>query len=358
MCPPRCPDLTQVSTAIVLENVSSYLVFSRPLPRPDPAISQLQADYQQSYTCSCNSSRLVSFRRVVFSSSGGLTRDFIPPRGRLACFRRFGVERALRATAQSLFSVLFPSDCRICSSSLTRISALPVCHLCLEQVVPLSGILCGVCGEKLVSKFVETPAGPRCGMCRRAAPPFQRALAYGAYDGKLRDLIHLLKYQQVKPVAPLLGRLLAETVTQVDIPESLMVIPVPLFKRKLRERGFNQAEEIARAFVNREALRGIKLDTSSLVRVRETASQTGLTRHQRRANLRGAFAVARAERIEGRSVLLIDDVMTTGTTAGECSRVLLRAGAKQVFVATAARATREVEFELPEPEAVTQAAHA
>lgn len=195
-------------------------------------------------------------------------------------------------------------------------------------------------------------------MCRRAAPPFQRALAYGAYDGKLRDLIHLLKYQQIKPVAPLLGRMLAETVARIGFPESLMVIPVPLFKRKLRERGFNQAEEIARAFVNREVLRGIKLDTSSLVRVRETASQTGLTRHQRRANLRGAFAVARAERIEGRSVLLIDDVMTTGTTAGECSRVLLRAGAKQVFVATVARATREVEFELPEPEAVTQAAHA
>jgi len=194
-------------------------------------------------------------------------------------------------------------------------------------------------------------------MCRRAAPSFQRAVAYGAYDGKLRDLIHLLKYQQIKPVAPLLGRLLAETVAQVDIAESLVVIPVPLFKRKLRERGFNQAEEIARAFVNREVLRGIKIDASSLVRVRETASQTGLTRHQRRANLRGAFAVARPERIDRRSVLLMDDVMTTGTTAGECSRVLLRAGAKQVFVATVARATREVEFELPEPEFVAHAAH-
>ncbi|HEY6352408.1 MAG TPA: ComF family protein [Candidatus Angelobacter sp.] len=291
---------------------------------------------------------LVSFRRVVFSSSGGLTRDLTPPRGSLARSGRFGVERALRATAESLFSVLFPSDCRICSSSLTRISALPVCGPCLERITSLSGILCGVCGEKLFSKFVETAEGPLCGMCRRAAPPFRRALAYGAYDGALRDLIHLLKYQQIKPVAPLLARLLVGTLAGVALPESLVVVPVPLFKRKLRERGFNQAEEIARAFVRRSRLRGIQLDTSSLARARETASQTGLTRHQRRANLRGAFAVVRPERIADRSVLVIDDVMTTGATASECSRVLLRAGAKQVFVATVARATREVEIHLNE----------
>lgn len=300
--------------------------------------------------------RLVSSRRVVFSSSGGLTRDLTPPRGRLAGIGRFGVERALRAAAESLFSVLFPSDCRICASSLTGISALPVCGPCLERIIPLSGILCGVCGEKLFSKYVETAEGPRCGMCRRAAPPFQRAVAYGAYDGVLRDLIHLLKYRQIKPVAPLLGRLLAESLAGAPLPESLVVVPVPLFRRKLRDRGFNQAEEIARCFVRRCALPGIQLDTSSLVRVRETASQTGLTRHQRRANLRGAFAVVRPDRMQERSVLVIDDVMTTGTTASECSRVLLRAGANQVFVATVARATREVEIHLRE--AVANAAHA
>jgi predicted amidophosphoribosyltransferase len=83
------------------------------------------------------------------------------------------------------------------------------------------------------------------------------------------------------------------------------------------------------------------LDTSVLVRTRETASQTGLTRHQRRANVRGAFAVVKPEKIKGRSILVVDDVMTTGTTAGECARVLRRAGAKEVFVATVARATKE-----------------
>jgi ComF family protein len=217
--------------------------------------------------------------------------------------------------------------------------------------------VCGVCGEKLFSKFVETEDGPRCGMCRRAAPPFQRAVAYGAYDGALRDLIHLLKYQRVQSVAPVLGRLLSQASTGILLPEPLLVVPVPLFKRKLRERGFNQAEEIAHAFARQRMRGGIQLEASSLVRTRETASQTGLTRHQRRANLRGAFAVTRPERIADKSVLVVDDVMTTGTTASECARVLLRSGAKQVFVATVARATREVEIHLQQ-EAWAKTAHA
>lgn len=187
-------------------------------------------------------------------------------------------------------------------------------------------------------------------MCRRVAPPFQRAVAYGAYDGVLRDLVHLLKYQRVKPVAPLLARLLNESLGDIRFPESLLVVPIPLYKRKLRERGFNQAEEIARAFIRRRTDARIQLETSSLVRTRETASQTGLTRHQRRANVRGAFAVVKPERVLDKSLLIVDDVMTTGTTASECARVLLRAGARQVFVATVARATREVEMHLQQPD--------
>jgi len=268
-----------------------------------------------------------------------------------------GAQGTLWAAVESLFAVLFPSDCRICQSALTRISALPVCETCLQGISPLSGILCGICGEKLVSKFVETPEGPRCGMCRRAAPPFARAVAFGAYDGVLRDLIHLLKYQRVHPVAPLLGRLLGQALAGVSLPENLLVVPVPLFKDKLRERGFNQAEQIARAFVRQHVSGAIQLDASSLVRSRQTASQTGLTRHQRRANVRGAFSVVRPERIMAKNVLVVDDVMTTGATVSECARVLVRAGARQVLVATVARATREVEIHL-QPVEWAGAAHA
>ncbi|MBZ5524331.1 MAG: ComF family protein [Acidobacteriia bacterium] len=251
----------------------------------------------------------------------------------------------LKAAANGLFSVLFPSDCRICKSPLTEISRIPVCSPCVSRVEPLSGILCRACGEKLVSEHTLTADGPLCGICRRAAPPFARAIAYGAYDGELRELVHLLKYEAVHSVAPLLGRYLGEALASAALPEPLVVVPVPLFQRKRRNRGFNQAEEIARAFVSLRRARGIQLETGCLLRTRDTSSQTGLTRHQRRANLRGAFQVQRVERIRGLSVLVVDDVMTTGTTAGECARVLLRAGAKEVFVATVARAIRETPFQ-------------
>lgn len=160
--------------------------------------------------------------------------------------------------------------------------------------------------------------------------------------------MHLLKYHQVRPAAVLLGDLLRQAIAGAELPGNFVVIPVPLWTGKRRARGFNQAEEISRAFIGSfrrsgTAASSIQLDTTSLVRQRETASQTGLTRHQRRANVRGAFAVVRSDRIQGRIILLVDDVMTTGTTAGECARVLLRAGAKEVFVATVARATKEVQ---------------
>lgn len=269
-----------------------------------------------------------SARRVVFSSSGGLSRS----------------QRALQFAAESLFSVLFPSDCRICRSPLTNISTLPVCQPCLDQMVPLDGVLCSLCGEKLFGAHFQGELGPVCGMCRRAAPRFRRAVAYGGYAGALRDLIHIFKYQQVRSAAPLLAGFVAAALSGIQLPEPLLVVPVPLWQGRRRTRGFNQAEEIARSFVrSRAAAASIQLDTASLIRQRETASQTGLTRHQRRANVRGAFAVVRREGITGRSILLIDDVMTTGTTVGECARVLLRAGSKEVFVATAARATKEVE---------------
>ena len=181
-----------------------------------------------------------------------------------------------------------------------------------------------------------------CGICRRAEPHFRRAVAYGAYEGALRDLIHLFKYQGTKPAGKLLGQLLHQATSGMALPESLVVIPVPLWSGKRQMRGFNQAEAIARAYLRVQSGSGIQLDTSILSRTRDTASQTGLTRHQRRANVRGAFTVLKPERIQGRSVLIVDDVMTTGTTAGECARVLRRAGAKEVFVATVARATKEV----------------
>ncbi len=185
---------------------------------------------------------------------------------------------------------------------------------------------------------------PICGLCGRAHPPFQRAIAYGSYEDGLRDLIHLLKYRQVHPAAKVLGRKLAEVIAKLQ-PEfgkdPVLVLPVPLHHGKSRERGFNQAELIAAAALKQlHAGAALHLDSRHLVRRRETRSQIGLSRHQRRENMRGAFAVPHPPSVEGREILLVDDVLTTGATAAECARVLLRAGASRVWVATVARALK------------------
>jgi ComF family protein len=239
----------------------------------------------------------------------------------------------------SVFFTFFPADCRICGSPLIEISRLPVCRACLKAVRPLDGSFCAVCGEGLISPLFEGRHDALCGLCQRAHPPFERAVAYGSYDGGLRDLIHLLKYHQVRPVTHVLGRLLAEAVTRLEpeIPAGrIAVVPVPLHRRKKAQRGFNQSEMLARAALKRLALpQRFELLSGVLIRQRETESQIGRTRHQRRENLRGAFKVAGS--ITGRDILLVDDVFTTGTTVSECARVLRRAGAARVWVATVAR---------------------
>jgi ComF family protein len=208
---------------------------------------------------------------------------------------------------------------------------------------PIAGGVCTTCGERLFSSFAfdGAPGESRCGLCRRVEPDFARAAAYGSYESGLRELIHLLKYGGVRPAASVLGRMLAEAIAvlEPELPaDSMAVVAVPLHRTKLRQRGFNQAELIARAAVKVSPARDrLRLCTGVLERKRETASQIGLTIHQRRENLRGAFRVFQPELLKGREVLVVDDVYTTGATVSECARVLRRAGATKVWVATVAR---------------------
>ena len=292
--------------------------------------------------------------RTVFSSSGTPIRTTpagqAAPEGSLAA----GFVSRCNNIAAALFTTLFPSDCRLCGVPLTNISRLPVCEECLSALRPIAGGVCSVCGERLVSPyaFSSGEGEPLCGLCRRAQPPFVKAAAYGSYEGGLRELIHLLKYGSVRPAANVLGRMLTEAISHLEpaLGEgSLVVVPVPLHFRKLRQRGFNQSELIAHAALKLLTPRQrFHLAPAVLERRRETQSQIGLSRHQRRENMRGAFAVTRADEIKDKPVLLVDDVFTTGTTASECARVLRRAGASKVFVATVAR-TLKVEAQLATP---------
>ena len=221
---------------------------------------------------------------------------------------------------------------------------------------PIAGGLCSICGERLVSPFAfagercsvdpgsaesdsAEPGETLCGLCRRLEPPYVKATAYGSYESGLRELIHLLKYNQVRPAANVLGRMLANAIEDLQplfTESEVLVVPVPLHSRKLRQRGFNQSELIARAAL-KAAARQLQVRVGLVERRRETKSQIGLSRHQRRENIRGAFVLVKPEEVKGREVLVVDDVFTTGTTVAECARILRRAGASKVYVATVAR---------------------
>ena len=264
------------------------------------------------------------------------------------------VVRVLRSPADTLSCVLFPASCALCGLSLLRLTRAPICDTCCAQLHPQTGSLCACCGEDLGIATFSLPDpddNPEslCRPCRLVPPAFVQAVAWGAYHGHLRELVHLLKYKAMQPVASRLGTQLAlciETeLASLTVPRQLLLIPVPMHAGKQRMRGFNHAELLARAamreLTHRHPQWELQLETNLLQRKRLTVSQAGLTTHQRRQNLRGAFFAPRPARLAGRHILLIDDIYTTGATARACSRVLKNAGAASVRVATVARAQRE-----------------
>ena len=217
-----------------------------------------------------------------------------------------------------------------------------MCEACRAAIQPIAGATCDLCGET-VPDNANGEDLRLCAACQELRPLFDKAVAYGAYDGELRELIHLLKYEQVLPADNPLGAMLAEAIAKLELTGPVVVVPVPLHSSKRRQRTFNQAEMIVRASLKRLPRAGFKLESKVLARVRHTVSQIGLTRPQRRENMRGAFQVVHPNKVSGRSVLLVDDVLTTGTTASECARVLCKAGAQKVWVATVARTLKQFE---------------
>lgn len=160
-------------------------------------------------------------------------------------------------------------------------------------------------------------------------PPFSKVISYGLYEGVLAEAINQLKFNGVKRLSQPLGKLLLD----LDIPDIDGIIPVPLSRKGLLKRGFNQSLLISRVVAKKT---GIPLLMDILLKKRETLPQVGLSAHDRLVNLRNAFEVKGD--VKGMHLLLIDDVMTTGATVTECSKELLKSGAAEVVVLTLARA--------------------
>lgn len=190
--------------------------------------------------------------------------------------------------------------------------------------------------------------GLLCSPCRMVPPEFERAVAYAVYRDELREMVHLLKYEGMAAVAKPLGRLLARVIETLEheVGRELMVVAVPLFPSKERERGYNQAVLLADSAIaelkkSRSAWK-LQAAHNAIRRVKDTQSQFELTPKGRRRNLQGAFAVDDRVAFAGREVLLVDDIYTTGATARACAQVLRRAGAAKVWVATVSRAQPEM----------------
>lgn len=226
--------------------------------------------------------------------------------------------------------------CAVCQRVLEAPLAGPVCRPCWGQVRPLVEPVCRACGDPLPSWRVISAALERCPRCRRMTSSLDGARAAGHYDGALRSILHAFKYEGRRQLAPPLAAMMLESGAQI-LKSADCVVPVPLHPWRRAQRGFNQAEDLARHL-------GMPM-RRALWRVRATAPQSSLDARARHHNLRDAFRcspllTSRDFRrwLHGRRVVLIDDVRTTGATLEACASILKSAGVREARALTVARA--------------------
>ncbi len=234
---------------------------------------------------------------------------------------------------KAFLDILFPPLCHVCKSFIPDSGPIHLCDACREKITPVRSPMCTVCG---IPFHTENGMDHVCGACMASLGPFVSARAAVRLAGPVQELIHKLKYGKRVHLSRPLGLLTAEHLGSFAAESAVeLAVPVPLHPRRLRERGFNQALLLADFLAKSWH---IPLSRNNLRRIRWTEPQIHLSFDDRIRNVRGAFAVKEPERFEGKRLLLVDDVYTTGSTITECAKVLKRAGAKEIYVATVARA--------------------
>ena len=244
--------------------------------------------------------------------------------------------RQLDFVCDAALALLYPLRCAACeAASVERSADAPACAACWDAARVFAGDepVCWKCGALSFAAVAgEFREGVRCHRCDEWE--FTAARAVGVYEGALRASVLRLKHEP--HVASRLARLLHETQRRPPLDAASRVVPVPLHAERERERGFNQAAQLARAVSARARL---PLDEWSVLRVRHAERhRAGMDARARRETVADAFEVVRPRLVEGERVLLVDDVFTTGATVSACARALRAAGAAQVFVLTVARA--------------------
>jgi len=225
-----------------------------------------------------------------------------------------------------LLNLIYPSFCTICEKKIDQ-KNFPVCQNCLGKIKPIPKVICQVCGQPRFDSI--------CPQCKERSPFFTQARATGVYEGVLKKCIQIFKYQKKtslqRPLANLLLKFLENNPNWSEID---YFVPVPLTKMRLRERGFNQADLLARCL---SKSLNIKISSNNLKRKDSFLSQIKSTRAERNKNVTGAFYVKRPEIFQDKKILLIDDVLTTTSTANACAQVLKESGSKEILVLTLAR---------------------
>jgi ComF family protein len=234
----------------------------------------------------------------------------------------------------TLFQFFLPPQCPCCEKFLEE-GQQGLCSNCLSEIRWIEPPFCSICGIPFISKKVENHP---CGACVTHRKYFTMARAWGAYEGSLQEAIHRWKYEGKTYLTPFFAEWMEEGLNRYWGPHSLdLLIPAPLHPQRLRERGFNQALLLVKELSRRT---GIPYRKTILQKKKPTIPQVNLSGTEREKGLRGAFQVIGKEELLGKSVLLVDDVYTTGVTVNECSKVLLRGGAERVNVLTLAHAVK------------------
>lgn len=230
---------------------------------------------------------------------------------------------------KNLLNFVFPRGCPLCRNDVPAGYPWALCPGCVGRISAWKGQGCETCGLPLPD------GGAHCYVCRHRKRSFRKARSAGIYDGVLKDALRQLKYRGRVSLAKPLGRFMADYWKDISIAESIDgVVAVPLHFWRMRRRGYNQAELLAQAFCRETR---VPLVGKCLARKRITPSQTELDQEMRFANVAGAFAVINPELIKGKTILLIDDICTTGATLEACASALREGGAKAVFGLTVAR---------------------
>ncbi|MEA2088183.1 MAG: ComF family protein [Candidatus Caldatribacteriota bacterium] len=238
---------------------------------------------------------------------------------------------------EGLLNFVFPLDCKICEKPIRESKGYSICEDCFKTIELIEHPYCIKCGKPLISTgYFKQNREIICLECKRKKYSFEFSRSVGIYNKVLKKCIHLFKYYGEKKLAIPLGKLMVDYLLKNNEFENKfdLIIPVPLHNNDLKKRGFNQSVLLGKAI---EDYFSVPVREKVLVKKKLTPFQVNLSKKERERNILSAFSVEKPEEIEGKNILILDDVFTTGSTVEECAKELMKARANNIIVLTLAR---------------------